>query len=264
MVKRTPVKPKRTPVKPKRHPNKPPPNRDPFAGAKQRGGVVMGSKQGKPALTKIEPPPSVKEQDSQYSNKFLRYAAGTYYVTDIHGCTLEQMTHHPVFGQVALPTLKRWSGEDGWVAQREANWAKWRQKLEQKVGNDLMQSRVATVSTLKDVQQSLLDMLGPTAKNPLVIKSFGEVVNALLKTTDMLDKTREKMASDLTEGMKPEDQAVHQGAPIHMRNKLTEGELLAAAHGILRHKLDKQRAALKAANPEGGDDGPEGSDNQGK
>lgn len=90
-----------------------------------------------------------KDQD------YVRMLAGVLYATDTDGGTIASIARHPILSTVGTATLQRWSTEDSWAAKRAANYAEWAVKINERIGNELVQQRLAALEKLHVVENHI-------------------------------------------------------------------------------------------------------------
>ncbi len=188
--------------------------------------------------------PEISE-NGEYSQRYLRYAAGLYFTTDIRCGTIDQLQRHPVFQEVPLSTLYQWASRDKWIARREDLLNRWREMIEKKIGESIVQKRVKDLEKLERLFDVGFEQL---EKNAVEAKSWEGVAGALVKLMSLMDELREKIATQLNPAadmlMSPAASPVAQMAP-----KVTDDEARAAAKLIIQQR----RAGIRAKMAKGDD-----------
>jgi hypothetical protein len=199
---------------------------------------------GRPPLSSIEPP---EEADGM---RYLRYAAGLHYTTDLRGSTLAAMAKHPVYGAVSLRTLEKWCRKDGWVERRRQNLEAWREQIARGIGNELTRVRTEQLKRLQAISDQAIAKL----ENNLVdAKSWEGVAGVLVKLAELMDDWRDKIRGDvvpdLSRGFDP---------PAQARPQLSDEEARAAAMVIIHKRREQMRLeAARQKEPDEGRNKPE-------
>lgn len=103
----------------------------------------------------------VNSERSVEGNKWLRYAAGLYYTTDLGGCSVADLVSQPMFEAVPLTTMEKWAVEDRWVDRRRELLARWQAQIEKKIGDRLVQYRVKNLQKMAKIRDYLFRRLTP-------------------------------------------------------------------------------------------------------
>lgn len=251
--KRTPVKasqsePKRQPVK-KKKPAKYPPQKKsevfdtvPMAATPERIETVaqqplIQRKDAKVHGDAPEKPEDTSTREGKAAlHRYLRYCAGMYYTTDLRGCTILQLSKHPMFKIVPIDTLGRWAGEDRWVDRRQINLEQWRKAIEHKIGSELVRARKTGLEKLQTIFDKLFKKLdGDIVK----ANSYEGLVSAMVKLADLMDNWNDKIAKAVIPDM---PSAVSVAGPAEQtRPKLTQREARESARLILKIRRDGMR-----------------------
>jgi len=207
-------------------------------------GDVFGGEAGKvgTAMTIVHGPGEAPPGDPK-DRAYLRYAAGVYYTTDLHGCSLTDMTKHPIYGVIPYGTLEYWSKQDEWVKRREANREQWRKKIEAAVGNKLAQARVKQLESLERVYQKVLEKLESDA---VAAGTYEGLTNALLRIAEVMDEWRSKLAMEIWPSMAEASAEGSQGQALMLRAKLSREEARAAATLIIQKRREQLKAEQEA------------------
>lgn len=218
--------------------------------------------------------------ETNATKEFLRYAAGLHYTTDLNGITLAQLCEHPMFKTVSLKTMERWSVKDGWGDRRREVMERWRVQIEARVGNKLIQTKIALVEQMEKIQNHLFKRLVPLDHDydpgdwvhigksempiqvckvcgatqmqhfdPFVGVSGDKAVDALLK----LVKVREEMAEAILQvtatpgyGLGHTTSAGAHGGPVGLeRPKISTEEARSAARAILQQRRQNVLGPMK-------------------
>jgi len=126
------------------------------------------------------------------ARRYLRWAAGLYYSTDMHGCTLEQLNRLPEFKSVPYNTLMGWSATDRWVDRRQKTLEQWRQAVELKIGSELVQNLRIGLGDIKQVQEKLLGKIQDD--NTLQPRSLEGAIAAYVKIKSLEAEFTDKVA----------------------------------------------------------------------
>lgn len=178
--------------------------------------------------------------------KYLRYAAGIYYTTDLRGCSVLEMTKHPIYGVVPIGTLERWCMLDDWVKRRVAVLEQWRKKIEAAVGNKLAQARVHQLESLQRVYDKVLLKLETDA---VEAGTYEGLTNALLRLAEVMDDWRSRLAQEIWPAMAEASAGDGRSTALMVRPKLSREEARAAAVMIIQLR-QQQLKAERDANPE--------------
>ena len=191
---------------------------------------VFGNKPGPKPMAYAEPPPAE-------SNAYLRYSAGIYYTTDMKGCTVEDLTRHPIYGVVPFRTLEGWCGKDKWVERRKAIQEDWRKKIEMAIGSQLARLRLAQLETLQRVYNKALEKL---EGDMVAAKTWEGVATVLVRIAEIMDEFRGKVGSEIWANMGVGGtEHLQAGNSMLGRPKLSQEEARAAALTILQHRREE-------------------------
>jgi len=178
--------------------------------------------------------------------KYLRYAAGIYYTTDLRGCSLVDMTKHPIYGVVPLRTLERWCGLDDWTKRRAAVLEQWRKKIEAAVGSKLAQSRVHQLESLQRVYDKVLLKLETDA---VEAGTYEGMTSVLLRLAELMDEWRARLAQEIWPAMAEASAGDGRSTALMVRPKLSREEAREAAMLIIQRRREELKAE-REANPE--------------
>lgn len=186
--------------------------------------------------------PQAIARPEELTDKYLRYAAGIYYATDLNGCTVESLAKHPIYGTVGLKRLQAWCTEDEWVKRREANREQWRKRIEAAVGSKLAQARVRQLESLQRVYDRALAKLEQEAVRA---NTWEGVAGVLIRIAEVMDDWRAKIAQEVWPNLS--EQMAQQGSVANAmaKPKLSREEARAAALLIIQ----KRREQLPAPDP---------------
>lgn len=249
--KRTPV-PSAGPSKPKRKKKKrPPPKREPqFDMAKipepatpERIAQVASKNILASARNTSEgiPPEKPTELDDSRESKaslfrWLRWTAGMYYTTDLRGCTIDQLSKHPMFKVVGLRTLATWSTEDRWVERRQINLEQWRRAIENKIGSELVRARKTGLGKLNKIFDKIFAKIEAEA----VEGTTPQLVLAIVRLAELMDSWNDRIAKAVIPDLP--SQATVAGPAETAKPQLTQEEARAAAKLIIQTRRDGMRA----------------------
>jgi hypothetical protein len=201
------------------------------SGAEASTRQAPAPESGRRPLSSIEPP------DEADGMRYLRYAAGLFYTTDLRGTTVPEMAKHPVYGAASLRTLEKWCAKDRWIERRKQNLEAWREQIARGIGNELARVRTEQLVRLQAVFELALAKL----ENDLVdAKSWEGVAGALVKLAEVMDTWRDKIRGDVIPGI-----ARSLDPPAQARPQLTDEEARAAAMVIIHKRREQMR--LEAA-----------------
>lgn len=248
--------PKRTPVPPRK---KKPPKRMPAPLREQEAPSpatpeAAQAAEALPKRTGSEPPgppptdgdPNLPENRTALY-RYLRYAAGMYYTTDLRGCTLEQLHRHPMFRVMSFHTIAKWAVEDRWTERRQINLEQWRRAIENKIGTELAQAYRTGLSKATRV----FDMIFEKIENEVVEpKSLEGLVTAFVKLADLMGDWNERIGKLIIPDM-PAQQAMVAGPAEQAKPQLSQEEARAAAKLLIEMRRKEMRAkAARAARGE--------------
>ena len=176
-------------------------------------------------------------------NGRLRADAGLAYMSDPGCSSIEKLSQDPRFNSVSKRTLERWASEDGWVERKQAFLVKWTAAAREKIGSQIMQSRIAEMEQLLEMRDIGMSFVRDPTVRP---KSWEGAVRGVLETNGRIEGLTKELSSDL---MPPG------AANIKVEVDMSEGELDAAAQAILEQRRQKRLAAVQEThedNNEGG------------
>ena len=186
------------------------------------------------------------------SSEYVRYSAGIYYTTDLGGCTLEQMSKHPIYSHVPIKKLYYWFSHDKWHERRAALREQWRKIIESRIGNELAKARASQLEAMNRVYQVALNKL---EGNLVQAKSWEGVLVAFVRLTEVMEEFREKLARDLP--------AAGAGLPAPIRPKLNKEEIREAALMIVKKRMEQAEQVALGPAEEPDDGGSEEVDEEG-
>lgn len=182
---------------------------------------------GRRPLSNIEPP------EGADGMRYLRYAAGLFYTTDLRGTIVPEMAKHPVYGAASLRTLEEWCRKDQWIERRRQNLEAWREQISRGIGNELARVRTDQLSRLQAIFEQALAKL----ENDLVdAKSWEGVAGVLVKLAELMDGWRDKIHGDVVPGI-----SRSLDPPAQTRPQLTDEEARAAAMVIIQKRREQMR-----------------------
>jgi hypothetical protein len=180
---------------------------------------------GRPPLSKIVSP------EPGDGTRYLRYAAGLFYTTDLRGTTVPAMAKHPVYCAVSQRTLEEWCRKDRWVERRRQTLEAWHDEIARGIGAELARVRTAQIDRL----QAVFDQTLAKLEHELVdAKSWEGVAGVLVKLAELMDGWRDKTHGDVVPG-------ISRGLdpPPQTRPHLTDEEARAAAMVIIRKRREQ-------------------------
>jgi len=127
-------------------------------------------------------------------NVWLRKLAELQYVTSQKFVTLEQLNRDEKFKHLSQGTLQFWSIQDQWVEKRKEYFERLKVKLEQKIGNALVQAHYRQLRDLDEISEQMKNML---RRNVVAPKSFEGLVQALLHVEEFRRSERLRLAGDV-------------------------------------------------------------------
>lgn len=134
----------------------------------------------KKAKAKKKPPSGpegetkAEKKDRLAKHSYLRHFAQMYYVTDLSGCTIEDVCNHPMMESIPVGTIKDWAHKDRWAEKRKGTLDRWREQIESKIGDELVQSRIQSIKKLGAIRDHLFKKLTP---NNHLWEDGGDVIN---------------------------------------------------------------------------------------
>ena len=161
----------------------------------------------------------------------LRYAAGTMFVTDYLGATVQDMRELRQFSAVSMRTMQRWAQEDQWLARRHHNLSLWHRLIEQRLGDWLTNDAVQRLRGLERLMTRLEELMGPGAVQTLRSSTWEGICAALVKVVRTTFQLREQLHQRLAPGHAPNQPVASEQA------KLTTSEL-----GLIAEALTARRA----------------------
>lgn len=188
-----------------------------------------------PDSSEIVPPDETLD-----NNRYLRWATGLHYTTDMKGATLEYMSKHPFFGKVSLDTLIRWSSQDRWVERRALNLEKWRKAIENKIGSELVKARTEQLGKMRSLFDRLMTAVLEEGADALKPKSLEGVVTAVVRLADLMDGWNEKIFHAVIPDM-PSTSSISALTPSETKPRLNREEARAAAGIILKMRREEMR-----------------------
>lgn len=185
----------------------------------------------------------------------LRYAAELYYTCDVmHSGSVRELSQQPQFAHLSLRTLERWATEDRWVAKRRDKIALYRQAIEERLHDQIVDQQVAGLRELSGLYERALRFAmspdGPPAK------SFEGAARVALNLAEHLHQVRLDLAAHLhpkptpVEDDEDERRELAQSAapvPDQMLPVYTQDEALLVAHSLMEHRQLKAAPTLDAA-----------------
>ena len=181
-----------------------------------------------------EPEESFEETEQRSlarRNGRLRADAGLAYMSDPGCSSIEKLSQDPRFTSVSKRTLERWASEDGWVERKQAFLAKWTKAAREKIGSQIMQSRIAEMEQLLEMRDIGMSFVRDPTVRP---KSWEGAVRGVLDTNGRIEGLTKELSGDL---MPPGS------ANLKVEVDMSEGELDAAAEAILEQRRQKRLAA---------------------
>ena len=166
-------------------------------------------------------------------NGRLRADAGLAYMSDPGCSSIEKLSQDPRFNSVSKRTLERWASEDGWVERKQAFLVKWTKAAREKIGSQIMQSRIAEMEQLLEMRDIGMSFVRDPTVRP---KSWEGAVRGVLDTNGRIEGLTKELSSDL---MPPGS------ANLKVEVDMSEGELDAAAEAILEQRRQKRLAAAQ-------------------
>ncbi len=172
----------------------------------------------------------------------LRNLAKTAYVTDQHGCSIDQLHKRPPFDTVHTATLYKWSTEDQWKIKRDEFNAGWQAQMQKRLGDHLIQTRINNMKLLQELYDKQMLRLKESAVQE---NSWEGVMAVLLRVLDKIEEYSEQIGIHVVTQADSTGAAVS-GAPSipAIRPKLSEQEAIDAARMIIKSRRDAMRAAL--------------------
>lgn len=240
------MSPKRTPVSKKPPKKKRPPDPAPSVPEAATPERIEALVPTEPRLhsqgtTTAVPPPKPDKVDSRESKaalfRWLRWAAGMYYTTDLRGCTIEQLAKHPMFKIVSIYTLAEWSQEDRWVDRRRVNLEQWRRAIENKIGSEVVRAQTEMVSRIR----VLFDKVYAKVEASAVEGNTAQLVNSLVKLAELMDTMNDKIARAVIPDMPAQVQSMAAGPAEGAKPNLGQTEARAAAKLVLKMRRDEMR-----------------------
>lgn len=173
-------------------------------------------------------------------------AAETYYVTSQEGITITALAEVPPFDKIPPHTLYQWADKGLWREKRIAYFSKIKKQVEDRLANQLIQTRIKQLGMVDTMAEKVLEQLNPSEFEKLIQPSTQEgMIGAFCKLVDLSDKIREKVAEYIV----PE-QFVELGeiddSPGRKKIKpqLTEQEARDVAMLLIRKRREEVRAKL--------------------
>ena len=202
--------------------------------------IDVGDEQEKESFEKTE------ERTLARRNGRLRADAGLAYMSDPGCSSIDKLSKDPRFASVTKRTLERWASEDGWVERKQQFLTKWTEAAREKLGSQIMQSRVAEMEQLLEMRDIGMSFVRDPTVRP---KSWEGAVRGVLETNGRIEGLTQDLSNDL---MPPGS------ANIKVEVDMSEGELDAAAQAILEQRRQQRLAAVQETH-ENSEEGEPGS-----
>lgn len=210
----------------------------------------MTSKKARPPKNKRKPATATAVEitvNGTVGGPFLRQLAEAVFATDQAGLTLDQLHQRPEFRDVPLATIYRWSADDKWQEKRRVFIEGWKQQIQRRIGDQLVQTRLSEMGRMQKVYDIGMKKLedGLAQAN-----SWEGVAAVLIRIADLIDKWRESVAMHVgavPQAMGHSHHAIDPSAPLSVpaiRPRLSEDEAKEAAKMIMRKRREQMRAAL--------------------
>lgn len=144
---------------------------------------------GEPA--KKRTPSAIPENEGHLS---LRHRALLFYCYENQASSIASMSQQAPFNQVALRTLECWSAADRWQERRQQAQERWAIRVQERIGNQLVQKRVDQLRSLEKLDVQIGEFL---ESGSLEFKSLESGISALVRLAQCMDDLREKVLGDL-------------------------------------------------------------------
>jgi hypothetical protein len=220
---------KKTGKKKKRRAKTPPPKgKDPY-------GVNSYGVEPRTSVASIEP--GQLDEDWGQSS-WLREQAAIHYITSMEGISLRGLHEISPFNSVCQNTLERWSSEDNWPTRRQEYFQSIRLKIEARLAEKMVATRVAQLEKLDSIFQTLMADLPGAA-----VGSKEGIVNAIVRLVESSDRMRDKISKEVV----PENLGgVVPGSAVQLAPTLDEGDARVMVKAVLRKRREGIRAKKKA------------------
>ncbi len=204
--------------------------------------LALSKRRGPKGKSQLIPP-----HDALDNNHLIRFSAGVYYTTDLHGTTVAKMHKHPLFSKVCIDTLANWSTQDRWVERRRDNMDNWRRTIEAKIGNELVN---LMTDMLDGVRESFDKAVKEAMRKGLKAKSFEGAVNAMVRSGEFLMDLQDKIFRTVVPDIVIAPTAVPGAlspAAASSKPRLSVQEARKAASAILEMRRHEMRAEAARA-----------------
>jgi len=132
------------------------------------------------------------ENVSSLSLDYLRLAAETYYVTDLNGITVPELSDLPQFHSLPLHKLMIWHKNGGWAEKRLAFQEKCSRRVQEAVSNKLVKLRLEQMDKIKELCDDIWAKIkDPDA--PIKVLSYEGIVKTYLQAVETMEKLRDSV-----------------------------------------------------------------------
>lgn len=179
----------------------------------------------------------------------LRMAAEMIYVTDvISAISIREVAEMPQFAGVSIRTIEAWAAEDNWASRRRERAAQFRQGLEERLHNQIIQAQSESLKHMEALySKSLAIVLSGDGPQP---KSYEAVGTLTLRLHEHIHKVRCDMLDKImppappADDDAPEDRGRRQAVPDDVIPDLNIDEARIVAHTVMRLRQQSSAGAL--------------------
>ena len=170
---------------------------------------------------------------------WLRYAAGSEYITNFAGLSIRELAKRSPFDQVSPASLTRWAVEDEWVRRRQQYFQTITHEAEKRLQEKLIRARVDQLSKMEDIAIQMADEI---LSGIVQAKSKEGMVTALVRLLESSEAMREKLAAQVV----PAYLGGVQQETLPLTPHLSNEETRAAVTAVLQQRRLQTRQRIAA------------------
>ena len=176
----------------------------------------------------------------------IAYAAETYYITSQEGISIVALAEVAPFNKVTVQTLYHWADAGKWREKRISYFSKIKKQVEDRLANQLIQTRLKQLGMVDIMAEKVLEQLNPAEFGKLIQPSSQEgMIGAFCKLVDLSDKIREKVAEYIVPEQFVESGEIDDSpGRKKIKPQLTEQEARDVAMLLIRQRREQVRAKL--------------------